>query len=111
MSGMIKRKPDGSAFPRPPGSEPVSERPPVSPGRSSGLPLFTGLAIAMIADALDVAFPMLSLPMGFLTAILLSLIFGVRWETFVVLIPESLPVTAMFPTWVILVFYLAGIKR
>jgi hypothetical protein len=111
MSALIKRDRDGNAVNLP---QPISNST-VTPAASqtfkrSGVRLFAGLAIAMTADALDVAFPMVSLPVDFVTAILISLIFGWRWETLVVLAPEIFPVTAIFPTWVILVFYLSGLQ-
>lgn len=111
MSALIKRDRDGKAVNLPQRST-SSTVMPVAPQRvkHSGLRLFVALAIAITADALDVAFPMISLPVDFVTAILISFIFGWRWETLVVLAPEIFPVTAMFPTWVILVFYLAGIR-
>ena len=111
MSAFIKRDADGNAVHLPQASSSSAVKPAASPPASRlGVRLFAGLAIAMIADAIDVAFPMVSLPVDFVTAILISIVFGWRWETLVVLAPEIIPVTAMFPTWVILVFYLAGIK-
>jgi hypothetical protein len=69
------------------------------------------LVIAMIADVLDISSPMLSVGSDLVTAVLLSVVFGPRWQTILVLVPEVFPMTSVFPTWVILVFYLAGIKR
>jgi hypothetical protein len=113
MSALIKRKPDGSAITPSKGAAPpeVPSAGSAFATKISGTRLFIGLAIAMTADALDVAFPVVSLPVDFVTALLISLVFGWRWETIVVLIPEVIPVTSMFPTWVILVFYLAGVKH
>lgn len=111
MSSLIKRDRDGNAVNLPQARSNAAVRSDApQPVKRSGVRLFIGLAIAITADALDVAFPMLSLPVDFVTAVLISLIFGWRWETLVVLVPEILPVTSLFPTWVILVFYLAGIK-
>jgi hypothetical protein len=111
MSAFIKRDRDGNAInlPQVSSNSAVKSVTP-QPARRSGMRLFAGLAIAMTADALDVAFPMVSLPVDFVTAILISILFGWRWETLVVLVPEIFPVTALFPTWVILVFYLAGLR-
>lgn len=111
MSALIKRDRDGNAVNLPQARTNSAATPAASqPVSRSGLRLFIGLAIAMTADALDVAFPMITLPVDFVTAILISIIFGWRWETLVVLVPEIIPVTAMFPTWVVLVLYLGGIK-
>ena len=110
MSAFIKRDRDGNAVNLPQVSSSSVTPATSQPIRRSGVRLFVGLAIAMIADALDVAFPMVSLPVDFVTAILISLVFGWRWETIVVMIPEVIPITSMFPTWVILVFYLGGVK-
>ena len=111
MSALIKRDRDGNAVNLPQVSSTTSVIPAASQTvKRSGVRLFAALAIAMTADALDVAFPMVCLPVDFVTAILISMIFGWRWETLIVLAPEVIPVTALFPTWVILVFYLAGIK-
>ncbi len=111
MSGHIKRRPDGRAVP-------LARRPPADSegqrSRVSGLAgprLLIGLVIAMIADVVDISSPMLSVGSDLVAAVLLSVVFGARWETILVLVPEVLPVTSVFPTWVILVFYLAGIKR
>ncbi len=111
MSALIKRDRDGNAVNQHQVSSSSALTPSTSqPARRSGVRLFAGLAIALIADALDVAFPMVSLPVDFVTAILISIIFGWRWETLFVLVPEIIPVTALFPTWVVLVFYLGGVK-
>jgi hypothetical protein len=111
MSALIKRDRDGNAVNLPQPRSNSAATPAASQTfKRSGVRLFVGLAIAMTADALDVAFPMITLPVDFVTAILISLVFGWRWETIVVMIPEVFPVTAMFPTWVILVFYLGGVK-
>ena len=68
------------------------------------------LAVAGVADSLNVAFPVLFLPVGILTALILLALWGLRWEVAVAVIPELIPGVAMFPSWVLLVCYLAGVK-
>jgi len=111
MSALIKRDRDGNGVNLPKARNFPEERAALQSTKPSGIRLIIGLAIALTADALDVAFPMMTLPIDFVTAILITIVFGWRWETIVVMVPEVIPVTAMFPTWVILVFYLAGVKR
>ena len=111
MSSLIKRDRDGNAVDLPQArrnSAVTSDTP--QPVKRSGVRLFAALAIAITADALDVAFPVLSTPVDFVAAILISMLFGWRFETVVVLAAEIFPATSTFPTWVLLVFYLAGIK-
>lgn len=111
MSALIKRDRDGNAVNLPQARSNMAV-PPSAPQcvKRSGVRLCVGLVIAIAADALDVAFPMVSLPVDFVTAILIAVVFGWQWEMLAVLLPEVFPGTAIFPTWVILVFYLAGIK-
>ena len=111
MSALIKRDRDGNAVNLPTASSLPAESTSQQSAKPSGVRLFVGLAIALTADALGVAFPLITLPVDVVTAILISIVFGWHWETIVVIVPEALPVTSMFPTWVILVFYLAGVKR
>lgn len=110
MSALIKRDREGKALnlPSAPSQLPAAA-PPVQAAKSSGVRLIFGLLIALAADALDVAVPGVTLPLDFLTAILMALLYGLRWEILLVMFPEMFPGTAFFPTWVILVFYLAGI--
>lgn len=77
----------------------------------SGWKLFLGLAIALTADSLDLAFPTVSFPVDFVAALLLTFLYGLRWEILAILVPELFPATSLIPTWTMLVFYLAGIKR
>lgn len=111
MSALIKRDRDGNAINLPQViSSPAVATVSTQPVKRAGLRLFAGLAIAMTADALDLAFPLASLPVDFVTAVLISILFGWRWETLAVLAPEIFPLTSVFPTWVMLVFYLARIR-
>lgn len=78
---------------------------------SPRLKIAVSLAIAMTADALDLAFPVLSIPVDLAAAVALILIHGVRWEIFAVIAPEVFPATAPLPTWTLLVIYLATVKK
>lgn len=111
MSALIKRDRDGNAVNLPQSRSKLTVTPPApQPMKRAVVRLIVGLVIAATADAVDLAFPMVSLPLDFVTAILISIVFGWQWETLAVLLPEMFPGTAIFPTWVILVFYLSGIK-
>lgn len=111
MSTFIKRDREGKAIDLPQARS-VSEVKPAKPPhfKRSTARLLAGLAIAMAADGLNVAFPLLPMPVDFVAAILISLLFGWRWETIAVTIAEAFPMTSLFPTWVIFVFYLNGVK-
>lgn len=117
MSALIKRDRDGTAMNLPAApSQPSAAAlpvkavaPRVKAAKSGGVRLFIGLLIALAADALDVAVPGVTLPLDIITAILMVLLYGLRWEILLVMFPEMFPGTAFFPTWVILVFYLAGV--
>jgi hypothetical protein len=64
------------------------------------------LLIAILADAADVA-PGLAAAVDLATGLLLTALIGWRWQILAVLLPEIFPPTALFPSWVMLVLYLA----
>jgi hypothetical protein len=75
------------------------------------LKIALSLAVAITADALDIAFPFLSVPVDLFAACSLLLLHGVRWEIFAVIAPEIFPPTAPLPTWTLLVIYLATVNQ
>jgi hypothetical protein len=92
--------PDRGHRPDPPTSDPPRNRP-----RSAFLPSL-GIAIAVIADAIEVAFPPSWLLVDAITVAAFILIFGFRWEIFVALLPEAIPGVDFFPTWTLLAIHL-----
>lgn len=64
------------------------------------------LLLAMVVDALEVAFPMVWLVTDLVMLVALLLIWGRRWELAVVILPEIVPGISMFPSWSLLVVYL-----
>ena len=87
-----------------------SERHP-SGGRawcSSGVRFVLTLAIAAIADGLEVLFPPAWIPIDLATVGAFFLLWGFRWEIALVLIPEIIPGANVFPSWVLLALYLGN---
>jgi hypothetical protein len=69
------------------------------------------LLIGALADWLEVMFPFAWLPIDCVTAALFFMLWGLRWETALVLVPELIPGLNMFPSWVLLAFYLGQKNR
>ena len=74
----------------------------------SGLKYVVTIAVAATADSLQIAFPPLWIPISLITAVILFLLWGWRWEILVVLVPELAPVIGIFPSWVAIALYLTG---
>jgi hypothetical protein len=64
------------------------------------------LALAVVADSLEAAFPPAWLFIDAVTTVAFFLIWGLRWEIAVVLLPELVPGMNMFPSWTLLAMYL-----
>jgi len=64
------------------------------------------LAVAVAADALEVAFPPAWLVIDAFATLSFFLIWGLRWEIAVVLLPELVPGMNAFPSWTLLAMYL-----
>ena len=75
-------------------------------GKADGFKSIVGLAVAAAADALEAAFPPAWLVIDALTTIAFFLIWGLRWEIAVVLLPELVPGMNVFPSWTLLAIYL-----
>jgi hypothetical protein len=79
------------------------------PVGSGWIKLVLSLGIATVSDGLnleDFAIPLIYLPVDIVTASLLFLIWGRRYELLLVLIPEAIPALNLFPTWTAVVLYL-----
>jgi hypothetical protein len=64
------------------------------------------LALALAADSLEAAFPPAWVVIDAFTTVAFFLIWGLRWEIAVVLLPELVPGMNVFPTWTLLAIYL-----
>lgn len=69
------------------------------------------LLVGALADWLEIIFPVAWLPIDCVTAAVFFMLWGLRWETALVLIPELIPGLNMFPSWVLLAFYLGQKNR
>ncbi len=75
-------------------------------GRSAAFKAMASLAVAVAADALEVAFPPAWLVIDGFATVAFFLIWGFRWEIAVVLLPELVPGMNVFPSWTLLALYL-----
>jgi hypothetical protein len=75
-------------------------------GFPHGVKAIVGLAVAAAADALGAAFPPAWLLIDAFTTVAFFLIWGLRWEIAVVLLPELVPGMNVFPSWTLLAIYL-----
>jgi hypothetical protein len=75
-------------------------------GKSSAFKAMASLAVAGAADALEVAFPPAWLVIDACATTAFFLIWGLRWEIAVVLVPELIPGMNVFPSWTLLALYL-----
>ena len=85
-------RPSGSTGSRPVGASPFR--------------FVISLLIGALADWLELLFPFAWVPIDCVTAAVFFVLWGLRWETALVLIPELIPGLNMFPSWVLLAFYL-----
>ena len=70
------------------------------------------LVIALASDAVSVAAsfaPALQVGVDLATALLLWAVLGWSWMLLVALVPEALPVVAVFPTWTLVVVAMKGV--
>ena len=74
--------------------------------KSAAFKAMVSLAVAGAADALEVAFPPAWLLIDACATTAFFLIWGLRWEIAVVLLPELIPGMNVFPSWTLLALYL-----
>lgn len=77
-------------------------------GIGSGTRFILTLAIAAVADGLEVLFPPFWIPIDLVTVGAFFLLWGFRWEVAVVLVPEIIPGANVFPSWLLLALYLGN---
>jgi hypothetical protein len=75
-------------------------------GRSSAFKSMASLVLAVAADSLELAFPPAWVVIDAFTTLAFFLIWGLRWEIAVVLLPELIPGMNVFPSWTLLAIYL-----
>jgi hypothetical protein len=75
--------------------------------RAAGFKSMAGLALAVAADALELAFPPAWLLIDAVATAGFFLIWGLRWEIAVVLLPELIPGMNVFPSWTLLAMFLS----
>ena len=75
-------------------------------GKSPAFKEMASLAVGLAADALEVAFPPAWLVVDAFATVAFFLIWGLRWEIAVVLLPELVPGMNVFPSWTLLAMYL-----
>jgi hypothetical protein len=75
-------------------------------GKSGAFKHGVSLAVALMADGLEMAFPPAWLVVDALATVSFFLIWGLRWEIAVVLLPELIPGMNVFPSWTLLAMYL-----
>ena len=75
-------------------------------GKSPAFREMASLAVGLAADALEVAFPPAWLVVDAFATVAFFLIWGLRWEIAVVLLPELVPGMNVFPSWTLLAMYL-----
>jgi hypothetical protein len=75
-------------------------------GGSAAFRSVASLAVAVAADALELAFPPAWLVIDAFATLSFFLIWGLRWEIAVVLLPELVPGMNVFPSWTLLALYL-----
>jgi len=80
-------------------------------GSTSPFRFVVSLLVGALADWLEVMFPFAWLPIDCVTAAVFFMLWGLRWETALVLVPELIPGLNMFPSWVLLAFYLGQKNR
>jgi hypothetical protein len=83
--GEIPRESEASRVP-PPASGQAS-----TPGKGGTARFVVTLAVAALADGAEVLFPMAWVPIDLATVGVFFLLWGVRWEVALVLIPELAP--------------------
>jgi hypothetical protein len=74
--------------------------------RTGAFKAMVSLAVAGAADALEVAFPPAWLVVDAFATVAFFLIWGLRWEIALVLLPELVPGMNVFPSWTLLAMYL-----
>jgi hypothetical protein len=74
--------------------------------KSAAFRQMASLAVALAADAIEVAFPPAWLVVDAFATLSFFLIWGLRWEIAVVLLPELIPGMNVFPSWTLLAMYL-----
>jgi len=103
--GEIPPESDASRVPPP-------SRGPASRAEKGGTMRFVfTLAVAALADGLEVLFPMAWVPIDLATVGVFFLLWGFRWEVALVLLPELIPGANVFPSWVLLALYLGNKAR
>lgn len=75
-------------------------------GNSNAFKSMASLALAVAADSLEAVFPPAWLVIDAVTTVAFFLIWGLRWEIAVVLLPELVPGMNVFPSWTLLAMYL-----
>ena len=106
---VVDEIPEGGGIPRGggrmgQGSEKTSKQ-----GRFAHFIRFAlSLAVAAAADGLEVVFPPAWVVIDLATAGVFLLLWGIRWEVAIVLIPELIPGVAIFPSWTLLALFLGG---
>jgi hypothetical protein len=75
-------------------------------GKSPAFRSMVSLAVGMAADGLEVAFPPAWVVIDAFATLAFFLIWGLRWEIAVVLLPELVPGMNVFPSWTLLAMYL-----
>lgn len=77
-------------------------------GRKTGgaWKLLLSLGIAGVADGLQLMFPPFWIPIAIAASIPFFLLWGLRWEIAIVLVPELAPGVEAFPSWIALALYL-----
>ncbi len=75
-------------------------------GKSAAFRSMASLAVGVAADGLEVAFPPAWVAIDAFATLAFFLIWGLRWEIAVVLLPELVPGMNVFPSWTLLAMYL-----
>jgi hypothetical protein len=75
-------------------------------GKSDVFKAMASLAVAVAADSLEAAMPPAWVIIDAFTTLAFFLIWGLRWEIAVVLLPELVPGMNVFPSWTLLAIYL-----
>ena len=83
-----------------------AEADPRARGVASNMRFVVGLALAALADGLEVMFPPLWIPIDLAMVGVFFFLWGFRWEVALILLPELIPGANMFPSWTLLALYL-----
>lgn len=76
--------------------------------KSSILKFLLSLAIAAVADGMQLLVPPMWIPIDVVAALIFFALWGFRWEVALALVPELTPGVDLFPTWIALAIYLGG---